>query len=272
MGGNIVKNKIINIMHNNNTLSYKTFKDLESKLLDKGFQVHEGFDEKGFLNVCIGGDGAFLRAVHKYHFPEVPFIGINTGHLGFFQEISPMELDSFVDKLANEDYSIEEISLIEANVYSRDNCVTLTGINEIVIKGIESRVIHLNIYIDNDHFEKVSGDGVIISTPIGSTGYNYSCGGSVLSPCLNVLQLSPIAPINSKSYRCLNNSLIIPKTTPIMVSPEFRDESSLLIIIDGKQFTYNNIYRMTFGFSDKTLKKLTMKKKNFWSNVKNKFL
>lgn len=267
MSGNI-----INIMHNKDTLSFKTFKDLEGKLISKGYQVHDGFHPDGILNICIGGDGAFLRTVHKYKFPTIPFIGVNTGHLGFFQEISPDELDTFVNKFHSGDYSIEQISLIEACVYSRDSCITLTGLNEIVIKGIESRVIHLNIYIDNEHFEKVSGDGVIISTPIGSTAYNYSCGGSVVSPSLNVLQLAPIAPINSKSYRCLNNSLIIPKDTPIVLTPEFRDESSVLIIIDGKQFTYENIYKMRFGFSKMKLNRLTMNKKNFWANVRDKFL
>lgn len=267
-----MENNIINIMHNNDTLSYKTFRDLEIKLIEKGYKVHEGFHENAILNICIGGDGAFLRTVHKYDFPDIPFIGVNTGHLGFFQEISPNELDSFVNKFHSGDYRIEEVSLIEAKVYSRDSCMSLTGLNEIVIRGIESRVIHLNIYIDNEHFEKVSGDGVIIATPVGSTAYNYSCGGSVVSPCLDVLQLSPIAPINSKSYRCLNNSLIIPKSTPIVLTPEFRDESSVLIIIDGKQFKYDNIYKMSFGFSDMTLKRVTMNKKNFWANVRDKFL
>lgn len=264
--------KLINIMHNNDTLSFDTFKALESKLIEKGYKVHEGFDESGILNICIGGDGAFLRTVHKYNFPDIPFIGVNTGHLGFFQEISPDELDSFVNRFDNGDYTIEDVSLIEAKIYSRDSCFTLTGLNEIVIKGIESRVIHLNIYIDNEHFEKVSGDGVIISTPTGSTAYNYSCGGSVISPCLNVLQLSPIAPINSKSYRCLNNSVIIPEYTPIVITPEFRDESAVLIIVDGKQFTYDNIFKMSFGFSEMALKKLTINKKNFWANVRDKFL
>lgn len=267
-----MKKNIINIMHNSDTLSYMTFKDLEDKLTTKGYQVVDGFDPKGILNICIGGDGAFLRMVHKYKFPSIPFIGINTGHLGFFQEISPNELDSFVEKFHNGDYNIEEVSLIEASVYSRDSYVTLTGLNEIVIKGIESTVIHLNVYIDDEHFEKISGDGVIISTPIGSTAYNYSCGGSIVSPYLNVLQLAPIAPINSKSYRCLTSSLIIPEDTPILLTPEFRDESSVLIIVDGKQFTYDNIYSMSFAFSDMKLRKLTMNKKNFWANVRDKFL
>lgn len=267
-----MKKKIINVMHNHNALSYKTFKDLKSKLINKGYAVYEGFNEDGILNICIGGDGAFLRTIHKYKFPDIPFIGINTGHLGFFQEISPDDLDSFVDKFHSGDYMIEEVSLIEANVYSGDDCLSLTGLNEIVIKGMESKVIHLNIYIDDEHFEKVSGDGVIISTPLGSTAYNYSCGGSVISPCLDVLQLAPIAPINSKSYRCLNNSLIIPKGTPMEITPEFRDESSVLIIIDGKQFTYDNIKKMSFGYSTKTLKKVTMNRKNFWAIVRDKFL
>lgn len=268
----ILKDNIINILHNNDECSYSTFKSLKDKLYKKGYMVVEGFDPSGILNICIGGDGSFLRMVHKYNFPKVPFIGINTGHLGFFQEIAPDQLDSFVDKFHNKDYKIEEVSLIESCVYSGDSCFKLTGLNEIVIKGIESRVIHLNIYIDDEHFEKVSGDGVIVSTPIGSTAYNYSCGGSVISPYLNVLQLTPIAPINSKSYRCLNNSLIIPKETPIVFTPEFRDEGSLLIVVDGKQFKYDNIHKLSFAFSEMKLKRLTMNKKNFWANVRDKFL
>ena len=266
------KTRKINIISNKNFESRKTSSDLKEKLSDEGFVVPTAYDPTAELNICVGGDGAFLRSVHRNKFPSVPFIGINTGHLGFFQEISPDDLDSFVDSFYNDDYTIEEISLIEADIYSGDNCLTLMGLNEIVIKGIESKVIHLNIYIDDEHFEKVSGDGVIISTPLGSTAYNYSCGGSVISPCLDVLQLAPIAPINSKSYRCLSNSLIIPKGTPMEITPEFRDESSVLIIIDGKQFTYDNIHRMTFGYSKRTLKKITMNRKNFWTNVRDKFL
>ncbi|AFS77981.1 inorganic polyphosphate/ATP-NAD kinase PpnK [Gottschalkia acidurici 9a] len=266
------KKRIINIIHNNDMPSTKAFKSLHDKLSRKDYEIYEGFNPDAILNICIGGDGAFLRTVHRYHFPDIPFIGVNTGHLGFFQEISPDNLDKFVDKFCAEEYNIEEISLIQADICTRDACITLNGINEIVIKAIESRVIHLNIYIDNEHFEKVSGDGVIISTPIGSTAYNYSCGGSVISPSLNVLQLTPIAPINSKSYRCLNNSLIIPKDTPIVFSPEYRDENSVLIIVDGKQFTYDNISEISFSFSEKTLKRLTLNKKNFWANVRDKFL
>ncbi|KNF09509.1 NAD kinase NadK [Gottschalkia purinilytica] len=272
MCGDCNKKSIINIIHNNDSRSKETYETLESKLKSKGFFVSETFDESAMLNICIGGDGAFLRAVHKYNFPDTPFIGVNTGHLGFFQEVSPDNLDSFVNNLYEEKYKIEEFKLIEAIICTRNSCIVLRGINEIALKGIESQVIHLNISIDNEHFEKVSGDGIIVSTPIGSTAYNFSCGGSIINPSLKTLQLTPIAPINSKAYRSLQSSLIIPSDSYIKVTPEYRDESSILIIVDGKQFQYDNIIEINFQYSNKVLRKLTINEKTFWSNVRDKFL
>ena len=89
-------NKIINIISNKNYESRKTKKNLIYKLQEKGFLTPEKYDKNAILNICIGGDGAFLRAVHRNAFPEIPFVGINTGHLGFFQELQPNEVDRFI--------------------------------------------------------------------------------------------------------------------------------------------------------------------------------
>jgi NAD+ kinase len=264
--------KKVNIVHNGKDLSIDTAVLLENKLVQNGFEVSYTLENDALVNICIGGDGAFLRTVHRSRFSSIPFLGINTGHLGFFQEIDPSNLDILVNSLINKDYTVEQIDLVEAIVYTKSDSFRLKAINEIAIKGISSKVVHLEIFIDADLFEKVSGDGVIVSTPIGSTAYNFSCGGSVVSPKLKMLQLTPIAPINSKAYRSLNNSLIVPTCSSLIVKPEYKDENSLVIITDGVEHKYSEIQKIKFIYSDYKLNKLAVNEKSFWNNVREKFL
>jgi len=263
---------IINIIHNDDSISNRTAHELQEKLEKHGYTIAKGYDYKAILNICIGGDGSFLRAVHNYGFPETPFVGINTGHLGFFQEISPDKLDSFIDSYIHGKYTVEDLYLVEGLICTRTSCIDLIGLNEIVIKGIESKVIHLNVSIGDSYLERFSGDGMIISTPIGSTAYNFSAGGSLVYPSLKVLQITPLAPINSKVYRSLTTSSIVPHYMTIKINPEYRDENSILMIVDGIQHKYDNIVEINLKMSDITVKKLSLNNHTFWYNVKDKFL
>ena len=266
------KIRIINVISNNNQGSKKTYEILVKKLKDKGFAIPNKYNEGAELNICIGGDGAFLRTVHKYNFPKIPFVGINTGHLGFFQEIVPENLDLFIDKYIEKEYLPEEIFLVQANVCTKNNCITLAGINEFVIKGLASKVVHLDIFINDNHLEKFSGDGIIVSTPVGSTAYNFSSGGSIVYPTLKTMQITPLSPISSKAYRSLQNSAIVPGDMVIRIKPEYLYENSILIINDGIQNKYDNIVNIDFKISNMTISRLIFDKDMYWSNLKSKFL
>ena len=103
MEGNFLTNKeprIINIISNYNPASQKTSRLLIDKLNSKGFEVSSKYDDNAELNICVGGDGAFLRAVHRHKFTNIPFVGINTGHLGFFQEVLPENIDIFIENIS----------------------------------------------------------------------------------------------------------------------------------------------------------------------------
>lgn len=264
--------KTINIINNNDIRSKETSMLLEEQLKLYGYIISDEFDYNAELNICIGGDGAFLRAVHKYGFPYIPFVGVNTGHLGFFHEISPEKINIFVENYSKGNYKLEDIYLVEAVVCTRTSCIELIGVNEIVIKGIQSKVIHLNVSIADNHLECFSGDGLIISTPSGSTAYNLSAGGSIVYPALKTLQLTPLCPINSKAYRSLQNSAIIPDGMTIKVNPEYRDENTILIVVDGKQLKYDNVIEVTFKLSSMTLQRLTFESQDFWSKVRDRFI
>lgn len=266
------KNRMINIISNKNYKSKKTTDLLSNQLKDKGFIIPAKYNNHAELNICVGGDGAFLRAVHRNSFPKIPFVGINTGNLGFFQEILPENINEFIEQYINKEYFMEEIFLVEGKIKTRDKTYFITGINEIVIKHIKSKVIHLEVFIDDNHLERFSGDGVIISTPVGSTAYNFSSGGSIVYPSLSTLQLTPISPISSKAYRSLPNSIIVPGDIIISIRPEFRYTNSTLLISDGMDIKYNNIQSIDLRISDKLLYRLNFHKDMYWNNLKSKFL
>lgn len=265
-------NKIINIISNKNYESRKTKKNLIYKLQEKGFLTPEKYDKNAILNICIGGDGAFLRAVHRNAFPEIPFVGINTGHLGFFQELQPNEVDRFISMYLAKAYSIEKVCMVDAKVCTKSKCYYLTGVNEIVIKGVKSKVIHIEMFIDDNHLQRFSGDGLIVSTPSGSTAYNFSAGGSIVYPSISSLQITPLAPINSSAYRSLPNSVIVAGESTIRIKPELRYENSILVVNDGMEFKYDNIEEVQLTMSDKHVNKLTFSKDTYWNNLKTKFL
>lgn len=262
----------INILHNFQKTSERVVDELREKLLAKGFDVSATYDNDADLNICVGGDGVILIGMKEVGFPEIPFIGINTGHLGFFQELCPEDINCLIDHLQNDNYQLERLYLVESAVCTEDKCIPLTGINEIVIKGIDSKVIHLNINIGDETLESYSGDGIIISTPMGSTAYNMSAGGSLVYPTLGVLQMTALAPINSRVYRSLTNSVIVPFNMTIELVPEYRDENSILIVVDGVQLTYRDITNLKFWVSERKLTRLTTHEHHFWANIKNKFL
>ncbi len=262
----------INLISNRNFESRKTSLELIEKFTARGFQISERYSPDAELNICVGGDGRFLRAVHKYKFPSIPFIGINTGHLGFFQEISPENIDVFISKYINQDYYTEDIYLIDAKVVTSKKTYQLTAINEIVVKSIQSKVIHLDLYIDGNHLEKFSGDGLIISSPVGSTAYNLSTGGSIVYPSLKTVQITPLSPINSKAYRSLPNSMVVPGNLEICVRPERRYINSALIVNDGVEFKYQDTKEVILKLSENKIFKLNFDQDNYWNNLKSKFL
>ncbi len=267
-----MSSKIINILHNNNKLSIETVKYLKKQLLQAGFTIPPNFHQDAELVISIGGDGSFLWALHKHNFPNIPIIGINTGHLGFFSEINPKKIDMFIEKYISGDYFLEELNTMQATICTRNNCISTNAINEIVIKGDKSRTVHLSISVNDTLIQKFSGDGILVATSTGSTAYNYSVGGSIVDPSLNVLQVTPLAPINTNAYRSFTSSVIFPSNTIVKVEPEYRFEDSIVVVSDGSEYRFAGITEVTLQYSPLTVKMLRLKDFNFWSRVINKFL
>ncbi|MEA4922640.1 MAG: NAD(+)/NADH kinase [Eubacteriaceae bacterium] len=245
---------------------------LRAKLEGSGFCVRDGYIRQAELLIVIGGDGTLLQAIHKYDFPDVPIIGINTGHLGFFQEIHPNDLDEFIFNYKNEKYSLQNLSTVQAIVTVDGKEIVHKGLNEIIIKGNHSYSTHLNISIGGSFIEKFSGDGILIATPSGSTAYNYSLGGSIVDPRIDLLQVTPIAPMNTTAYRSFTSSLLLPSDMKMGITPEYTKSDETYILSDGSETGYRDVEQIIVEYSDTIVKLMRFENYDFWNKVKTKFI
>ncbi len=266
------KNKKILVYSNGTPVSDETAELLMQKLTSSGYFPVTEFNGDEELIVCIGGDGGFLEAIHKFNFPHIPFIGINTGHLGFFQEIMPEQLDEFIFNYGQGKYILQPMSTVKGKILERNGKITkIKGLNDIVIRSADANTIHLNISIGGSFIERFSGDGIVVSTAAGSTAYNYSLGGAIVDPRLKMLQVTPIAPMNTTAYRAFTSSIMLPSKLPLTVVPD-AELKLTKVAVDGRQTLLDDIERIDIGFSNTYVNLLRFESYDFWNKVKTKFL
>jgi NAD+ kinase len=259
----------IKIYCNQGEKSSNVYKKLENILEENNFEINNNNPD---LIIAIGGDGAFLRSIKAENYnSNVIYVGINSGTLGFLQEIEIKDLEKFIQALNNNNYLIEEVGIQEADIKTDDKEYKFYSLNEIVIREKELNTAHMKILINNNLLERFAGDGLLISTSVGSTAYNLSFGGSVVYNIFHTLQITPIAPLNSKVYRNLLNSVIVPEKFTIKIMPA-EEKKNLLLSIDGENIVINNVQYIKTKVEDKRLKFLKFKKYNYWRKINKKFL
>ena len=230
------------IFNNNKELSVETAARIRKILTDRDYGIIDTYTNGLDLLVCIGGDGTFLSFVHKCRFPSAPILGINTGHLGFFQEVSPEDMEKAIDEIIAGDYKVQDIKPVQARIVTARNEFMRIGLNEILVRGQFSHVSQFSVNIDETKVQDFSGDGILISTPVGSTAYNYSLDGALVSPNLDVLQLTPVAPMNTNAYRCFHSSILLPASEKIRISGIGRSTRGTIILsFDGRTHEFSNV-------------------------------
>ena len=122
-------NKVITISYNKLSKTIETKNILVEKLINAGFQVSENIEIDTKLIISIGGDGSFLNTMHKFNFPQIPVVALNTGHLGFFAEISPDTIDQFIEAYKNKEYFLQEVDLLEASIFTKESTIKVQAIN-----------------------------------------------------------------------------------------------------------------------------------------------
>lgn len=177
--------------------------------------------------VTLGGDGTLISTVRRSFKYDIPIFGVYAGRLGFLADIDLDELDKFVSNLVAGNYRVDERSILELQFMQNKKEVTLYAFNDIVVtRPSVSNMIHVETLVDSKAFNTYYGDGVIVSTPTGSTAYNLSAGGPVLFPLTNVFALTPICP-----HSLTQRPVVLPGEFSIeMKTPKER----ALVIIDGQ--------------------------------------
>lgn len=173
------------------------------------------------LVLVLGGDGTLISVARLVGEHQVPIVGVNLGQLGFLTEITQEELPEMLDLLIAGQYTISDRMMIDAFIH-RDGKVVgkYTVLNDAVInKGALARIIDMDTYVDGRHLSTYKADGLIISTPTGSTGYSLAAGGPIIYPEINSLLITPICP-----HMLTNRPVVIWSRSIIEVEVKFQDD------------------------------------------------
>lgn len=217
------------------------------------------------LAFSIGGDGTFLRTVSFIRDSKVPILGINTGRLGFLANISDEFFDEAMGLVQQKRYEYQLRSLIrvetERQLFGENN----VAMNEVtILKKDTSSMITVHAHLDNKYLNSYWADGLIVSTPTGSTAYSLSCGGPIVTPGCQIHLLTPIAPHN------LNvRPMVVPDNLPIRLSVEGRDRN-YLISLDGISANLRNKEELVIRKAEFMINVIKLEDTNFLDTIRNK--
>ena len=184
------------------------------------------------LVVCLGGDGTFLKVAKKVYKKGLPILGINLGNLGFLTEVDRHDIDKAMDQLFENNYEIEERMMLEAVIHRNGKeTVRDIALNDAVItRGAISRIIHVKAYVNDVFVDMFPGDGLIVSSPTGSTAYSLSAGGPIAEPDTDVIIITPICPhiLYSRSFITKAGSVV-----KAVVDEDIRHNA--IVALDGQE-------------------------------------
>ncbi len=253
----------------NNLKSKEVEQETKECLIKEKYEIVE--DNDFDLGIAIGGDGSFLRMVNESNFNKnALYVGINTGTLGFAQDISAEEVQDFIKKIKNKDYFYEEIGIEDILVEANNKIIEFHSLNEIVIREKELNTVYLDTYINDVLLENYVGDGLLISTSFGSTAYNLCYGGTIVDNQFDTLQITPIAPMSNKSYRSLKNSVVIPATKKITIIPKTKT-NNILITSDGVNKYYDEVTKIEIKITSH-IHLIRKKDYNYIRKINDKFI
>lgn len=223
--------------------------------------------------ISIGGDGMLLSAFHMYEkqLDKVRFVGVHTGHLGFYTDYRDFEVDTLINNLKNDEGEQISYPILKVTITLEDSrVIRARALNESTIKRIEKTMV-ADVVINQVVFERFRGDGILVSTPTGSTAYNKSLGGAVLHPTIEALQLTEISSLNNRVYRTLGSSVIIPKKDAIEIVP--KRVGVYTISIDNKTVHYKNVTKIEYSIDEKSINFVsTPSHTSFWERVNDAFI
>ena len=246
------------------------YEDLSEKLsLDNRlitFISHNDIDDASYM-FSIGGDGTLLKTITFVRDKNIPILGINTGRLGFLTSIGTEEIDSAIDDILSENFNLDTRTLLsletENNLFGDINY----ALNEITLqKKDTSSMVTIQVYLGEDFLNSYWADGLIISTPTGSTAYSLSCNGPIILPGTGNIIITPIAPHN------LNvRPIVIPDDTELTLKIDGRTEN-FLVALDSRSLTVPLSMELKIKKAAHQINLIRLKKYSFLNTLRTKLI
>lgn len=256
------------IAHNNYESTLKVVKKLK-QLLDAKQVVYDA--KYPDVVITVGGDGTLINAFHRYEnqVDSIRFVGVHTGHLGFYTDWRNYDIDKMVDALCRQNEEVAKYPLLEVNMITESGeRQRFLALNESAVKRT-SHTLEADVYIDDHLFENFRGDGLCVSTPTGSTAYSKSLGGAVIHPDLKALQMTEIASINNRVFRTLSAPIVIPPSQWITIIP---NADHFVLTVDGERKNVMNAKELIYRISKHSIRFGRFGHHRFWTRVQNAFI
>lgn len=235
----------------------------------KTFSSYADLDQSFDILVSIGGDGTILRAATYVRNSGIPIVGINAGRLGFLAKVQKENIDAFLQIVINKEYTISERTLLKLQCdpeIEELNQINF-AMNEVTVSRKDTTsMITIETSLNNEYLNSYWADGLIISTPTGSTGYSLSCGGPVMTPDVKSLVITPIAPHNLNA-----RPLVIPDITEIKLKVSGREEN-YLVSLDSRIISISNNTVLTIKKADFKINMIEIPSETFLKTLRNKLL
>jgi NAD+ kinase len=233
------------------------------------FSSHNELDSSFDMLISIGGDGTILRAATLVRNSGVPILGINAGRLGFLATVQKEKIDSFLQFVIDKKYSISKRALLSLECSPENEAIHEINfaMNEITVSRKDTTsMITIETYLNDEFLNSYWADGLIISTPTGSTGYSMSCGGPILTPEVKSLVITPIAPHNLNA-----RPLVIPDNTEIKLRVTGR-EDKYLVSLDSRVTTVKNESVLLIKKNPFEINMIEIPEETFLKTLRNKLL
>ncbi len=260
----------VTVFSNDGSSSVQVANRLTQKLINTGFVID---DQTPDVVISVGGDGTLLSAFHRYahDLAHIRFIGVHTGHLGFYTDWRDFEVDDLVVALQEDlgqsiSYPLLEVKIEYADTHEISRSLAL---NEVTLHRYEA-TLRTDVYIKENFFESFKVDGLCITTLTGTTAYSKSIGGAVLHPRLDAMQMTEIASINNRVYRTLSAPIVLPSDEWLLLKPS--KTSDYVVTIDQFTFKDRPIASMQFKIAKERIQFARYRHTHFWNRVEDAFI
>ncbi len=264
---------LLEVLHKKKASAYinhDLFEEIKQNITNsENYKTYTALDNSFDLLISIGGDGTILRAITHVKDLNIPIVGINTGRLGFLATIQNNEIETAMDFIFNGNYKLSMRSLLSVETSNENKEISQLNfaLNEITVsRKNTTSMITVETRLNNEYLTSYWSDGLIVSSPTGSTGYSLSCGGPVITPDATSFVITPIAPHNLSA-----RPLIIEDSTVIQLRVDGR-ENNYLISLDSRIATLSKDTIVTIKKASFTIKMIELNNKSFLDTLRKKLL